>query len=305
MDNAALAYARTPIPAARPAQFARIVFLTDLSKVSLKGLAWAGAMARGFNSELRLVYALTPGDYLYAVNEFDSSATDIIKQTAKARLLALRSSPELDAVKKVTTQVFAGGLNALYSHIGDDDIGLAVVASHGSKGVRHLLLGSVSEDLIHRATCPVLTVGPRVESKNTTDFHPKHVLLATDTSPDSFRALPYAILFGQEHGSELTVVHVLSEGQHGTPEADAFAALMRDGLHHALSSTVIQSCNPEIVVTFGNAVEQILSIARERRSELIVMGARSSTNRAAFNRSVSYGVITQARCPVLTVRGRK
>jgi nucleotide-binding universal stress UspA family protein len=38
---------------------------------------------------------------------------------------------------------------------------LIVMATHGRKGVRHLLLGSVAERVIREAPCPVLTVRPQ------------------------------------------------------------------------------------------------------------------------------------------------
>jgi nucleotide-binding universal stress UspA family protein len=159
--------------------------------------------------------------------------------------------------------------------------------------------------MIHAAACPVLTIGPEIEPRSRSEFHPKHILFATDASADSFRALPHAILFARKQGSDLALVHVLSMGHEGTPEADAFAALMQDALHRALPISAMRDCRPEIMVRFGNPIEEILKAARERGSELIVMGARSTANRSTFSRSVSYGVIAQAPCPVLTVRGRK
>src|SRR5437762_14177942 len=45
------------------------------------------------------------------------------------------------------------------------------------------------------------------------------------------------------------------------------------------------------------SVKEILESAAERGSELIAMGARSNANKAAFSRSVSYGVIAQAPRP--------
>ena len=80
---------------------------------------------------------------------------------------------------------------------------------------------------------------------------------------------------------------------------------MQDGLHRTLPLTAIKTRNPEIMVRFGNPVKEILESAAERGSELIAMGARSNANKPAFSRSVSYGVIAQAPCPVLTVTGRE
>jgi nucleotide-binding universal stress UspA family protein len=40
----------------------------------------------------------------------------------------------------------------------DHDADLVVIASHGLTGLSHVLLGSVTEQLIRRAPCPVFTV---------------------------------------------------------------------------------------------------------------------------------------------------
>ncbi len=47
-------------------------------------------------------------------------------------------------------------LNAI-RQLGVDSV---VMATHGRKGLRRLLLGSVAEQVVRRATCPVLTVRP-------------------------------------------------------------------------------------------------------------------------------------------------
>lgn len=38
---------------------------------------------------------------------------------------------------------------------------LIVMATHGRKGLRHLVLGSVAEQVVRDASCPVLTVSPK------------------------------------------------------------------------------------------------------------------------------------------------
>lgn len=39
-------------------------------------------------------------------------------------------------------------------------VDLIVLGTHGHGGLRHLVLGSVAEQIFRRAACPVLTVGP-------------------------------------------------------------------------------------------------------------------------------------------------
>jgi len=303
MKDGALAYAQQPIDAQTLPRFERVLFPTDFSRTSLSALPLATSVARGFKSELKLLHVLLPADYVFTVPEIAPDVPGLMERDASAHLLALKYSDQLHDVKVGIPEVFKGGLGQLPRKIAADDIDLIVMATHGSRGFRHWLLGSVAEDVIHSAGCPVLTLGPHGKAANDSEFRPNHILFATDASADSFRALPYAIQFAQRQCSDLALVHVLSHKHQGTPEAEAFAALMRDGLHRALPLTAIKHCSPEIVVTFGNPVEEILNAARERGSELIVMGARSSTKKSTFSHSVSYGVISRATCPVLTIRG--
>jgi universal stress protein A len=42
------------------------------------------------------------------------------------------------------------------------NVKLIVMATHGRKGLRRLILGSVAEQVVREAPCPVLTVNPRM-----------------------------------------------------------------------------------------------------------------------------------------------
>lgn len=303
MNTAAVAYTQQPVDVQALPRFERVLFPTDFSETSLSALPLAAAVARTFQSELKLFHILYPAEYIFEVPEIAPNVPALIEQDATARLKTLKYSDQLRNVNVGRPEVFTGGFGAVPEKIAADGVDLVVMATHGSRGFRHMLIGSVAGSIIHSVSCPVLTVGPHLKRTTDSEFRPKHILFATDGSADSFRGLPYAIQFAQRQCSDLALVHVLSPGREGTPESDAFAALMRDGLHRALPITAIKYCSPEIVVSFGNPVDEILKAARERGSELIVMGARSTAKKATFSHSVSYGVISRATCPVLTIRG--
>lgn len=285
-------------------RYAKLMFTTDFSTTSLQALPLAAAVARTFSSELSLLYAMTPGANGATVPEMGVDISSVMERDARARLVGMKYSDELAGVRVAMPEVFRSGLIDLPEKIAGDEIDLIILATHGSLGLRHLLLGSFAEDLIHTSPCPVLTMGPHAKVNSEAEFIPKHILFATDATPDSFRALPHATLFAHKAGTDLTLLQVLPKGSEASPQGTAFCALMREALHHALPVSAIKECAPEIVVCFGDTVDEILNAARERQSELIVMGARGNNNKASFSRSVSYGVIAQANCPVLTVRGK-
>ena len=284
----------------------RILFATDFSDASVAALPFVAAVARAFESEVHLLHLLMPEMYQFLPPEGMPVAVESLEQDASARMERLKASGVLKDVKVSSAEVVKGELGILLRRIQDRGIDLLVIGTHGRRGFRRLLLGSIAEEIIRHASCPVLSVGPHAHFPSTGEFHPKHVLFATDASPDSFRALPYAVKFAKRECSDVILAHVLEKGDAKSPEAEAFAALMRESLHRTIPLDAIKNCRPEILVRFGEPVEEILAAARERESQLIVMGARSGAVKLekAFSRGVSYGVIVGSTCPVLTVRGR-
>jgi len=287
-------------------QLQGILFATDFSAESLAALPFAAAISQTFNSRIHLLHLLMPQTYQFVPPETIPAIAESIEQDALTRMLELRSSQALKGLKPGSAEVAKGELGELLRRIEERNIDLLVIGTHGRRGFQRLLLGSIAQEIVRRAPCPVLTVGPHAHFPKSGGFHPKHVVFATDATPDSFRAMPYAVLFAKRECSDMAMVHVLPDGDEQTPEAEAFAALMRESLHHTIPLDAIKSCSPEILVHFGDPVTEILNAAHERESELIVMGARSRSVKfeKIFSKGVSYGVIAGASCPVLTVRGR-
>ena len=278
----------------------RLMFATDFSKVSLAALPFATATARAFESEIYLFHTIMPNHKYRLMADAPLAHKEALRQ-----MRDLARSPLLSDVQIASEQIIQGDVTAVQKYVEQNEIDLLVIGTHGRRGFERLMLGSFAEALVRTASCPVLTVGPYTKPLIGREFSPTHVLFATDASPDSFRALHDATLFAHK-GSELTVIHVLPNGHENSPDATAFGTLMRDALHRTLPLETIKRCNPEVVVKFGDTVECILSAAKERGSELIVMGSRSAAikREGKDKNGVSYGVITRATCPVLTVRGR-
>ena len=103
---------------------------------------------------------------------------------------------------------------------------LLVIGTHGRSGFERLLLGSVTEKVLRKARCPVLTVPRRLP-----DAVPagavlyKRILCPVDFSASSLHALKYATSLAQESDGQLTVLHVVShEFENAVDKANAVAA---------------------------------------------------------------------------------
>jgi nucleotide-binding universal stress UspA family protein len=151
----------------------------------------------------------------------------------------------------------------------------------------------------------VLTVGPKVKGEIASEVDLKNILFATDFGPGAEKAAAHAFSLAQEHGARLTMLHVIQEATAFTEESvrrqREFAV---DRLEQLVPAGVENWCKPEFKATFGEATEEILTLARETNADLIVMGAKTRKSLAGHvPATIAYNVVVKARCPVLTVRG--
>ena len=84
------------------------------------------------------------------------------------------------------------------------------MGTHGRKGLKHFLMGSVAEAIFRHATCPVLTVGPHVTIRPYHDFKAEKILFPTDLGPHAGFATQYALSVAQEEKSQVTFMHVVT-----------------------------------------------------------------------------------------------
>jgi nucleotide-binding universal stress UspA family protein len=142
----------------------------DGSAGSMEALRWALAEARLRKAPLRIVHTYTTGDlgmsaggYGY-MGGFSSSVPGVTfsdLQDAAAGLIEQMIGALADPVDdvQIERQVINGGAAAtLVGAVAAGD--LLVVGSRGHGGFAGLLLGSVSQQCVHHAPCPVVVVHP-------------------------------------------------------------------------------------------------------------------------------------------------
>jgi nucleotide-binding universal stress UspA family protein len=195
------------------------------------------------------------------------------------------------------------------------DADFVVLGTHGRSGFDRLLLGSVTEKVLRKSPVPVLTIPPRLGDVTPSGRDPfRRILYATDFSAGSNAALTYAASLARHANGHLTIVHVVeplpvgADSTTGTSfdVAGYEAALERDSaarLRKIVPDEIRVTCNAEDVITKGRPYREILRIAGERLSDLIVLGVhgRNALDRLVFGSTAEH-VVRRAVCPVLTVR---
>jgi nucleotide-binding universal stress UspA family protein len=188
---------------------------------------------------------------------------------------------------------------------------LIVMGTHGASGFERLVLGSVTEKVVRKAACPVLTVPPRAHSMSHLPF--RRILCPIDFSPPSAEALRLALSLAQEAEAQLMLLHVLEWPiGHEPPPLPAFNVpeyrIYREQEAAAELATLVPAaarawCEPSTHLVHGKPHEQVLGFAGDHGVDLIVIGVhgRNALDVALFG-STTNQVIRGANCPVLTLR---
>ena len=295
----------------------RILCPTDLSDVSRCAFDHATALARHYGSEIRVVHVVEPFRAISGGGLPYPSWTTLnpeARERLEAALCAM-TEPAASSGLHVEEEILEGvAVHEILTEARSLPADMLVMGTHGRGGFERFLLGSVTEKVMRHAPCPVFTVPPPAGEPppGGTPAYDR-ILCPLDFSAASDHALRYALSLAQEAGSELVVLHVLEWPVEGPPavlpswfdrgehqrrlDEDA-----RQRLREAVPEDAQAWCRVEQVVAQGKAWREIVRVANEKRSELVVMGVRgrSAVDLALFG-STAQHVVRAAGCPVMVV----
>jgi nucleotide-binding universal stress UspA family protein len=304
-------------------QISRILCPIDFSDGSRRALEYAIATARWYEARVSVLHVrpllqtmdVIPSLVVDPAQQVRQSAADLRHLESLANRLVRDAHPGTVPVDVVVTEGEATHREIL-AQVDALRADLLVMGTHGRGGFDRLLLGSTTEKVMRKATCPVMIVPPAAG-------HPvpaggiefDRILCAVDFSDGSLSALAQALSIAEEADARLTVLNVIEKPpeldaspRDGTFDVDAVRAAAEarrlQWLRELIPAAVLPYCTVETVVWEGPAWRGILQLASERHTDLIVMGVhgRGAVDLALFG-SNTHHVIRAATCPVLTVRG--
>ncbi len=283
-----------------------IAFATDLSPASYAALPFAAEFARYYGAKVWGFHVLSP--YVYPVPPSLVLPTPEQDSQEVAKQLGRQLEKQLPGVPQEVMIGRGETWSALSSFIEKNGIDLVVMSTHGRTGLGKAILGSVAETVFRQCPCPVLTVGPKAASRLDQPVEIKEILYATDFTPEARSAAAYAISIAQEHQAHLVLLHVIEPPKAGDlAHAGEFVSSTMQLLRDLVPPEAELWCKPEHVVEYGSPAENILKVAERRHAHLIVLGVRKPEGSLGlathFARATAYEVVSQANCPVLTVRG--
>ncbi len=303
-----------PSPTAIRVGVKTILLATDFTQASQAAMNYALGIARYYGSKLVTAHVVWPLQLFSAEASVPfSEQMDAIEEEQMREWIDRVQGTGISHAEVVPDGDVSDCLAWLLSS--GEKIDLLVMGTHRRSGLDKLVNGSVSEEMIRQANCPVLVVGPQVLTGNwgrgnehmdlEMELTWKRILVATDLSSGSLATAYNAVALAEDHDAELTLLHVLepladSALLADTIPAESYRLLKLKNLipdRHDLRS------EPKAIVEKGETAETIVRVANKKSIDLIVLGAHK-TERHLFlathlPTSVAHKVIINASCPVL------
>jgi nucleotide-binding universal stress UspA family protein len=299
------------LEAGKRIELKNILFATDFSDYSNAALPYALAIARQYGAKLFGAHVVASEDYLFTAPDLWPAHIQEEKQLQQE--VTARLDEQLRGTPHETLFGTGDVWNVLSRMLGQHDIDLLVVGTHGRTAARKLLMGSVAEKIFRQATCPVLIVGPNVSGMKNGERQFQRILFATDFSKESLAALPYAFSLAEEDQSQLALLHVVAQPSESILDREEVTASLVRRLKDLVPPEAQSWCHMEFLVEFGHLrqfvppAERILEIASERAADLIVLGVRPTHGAVSTVTHLAHtkaqDIVAHAACPVLTIRG--
>lgn len=287
----------------------KILVATDFSTTADSAEKLAFQLARLLGAELHLVHVrviledpLMAQEQQLEIERLMSSAQEATKEA----FVQGRSGDRDISVKTHLIRSISAA-EAIVETASDLTCDLIVMGTHGRRGIKHMLLGSVAENVVRSVDIPVLTVRPGIELPA---HGPKKILVAHDFSDRAVAAVKTAGDWADAFNAEITLLHVVEPVVY--PEFYAINVLsddvmtrLRDRAIEALdnaASEILGNRPVNTMVLIGRAAGTVIAAAQPEDFDLVVMGTRGLTGlEQLVLGSVAESVLRRCPVPLLTV----
>lgn len=139
-----------------------ILVATDFSDSSALALDYARTLAKAFGSNIHVLHVLEDlAAHAWTTEVYVAALPGVheeMERQAKERLGAMFTAEE-SADFHVQTELRTGSpFVEIVRYAREHNVDLIVMGTHGRGPIAHMLLGSVAERVVRKASCPVLTV---------------------------------------------------------------------------------------------------------------------------------------------------
>ena len=290
----------------------RVLFPTDFSDQARSALRHALLWCRRFRADLDAIHVVPlPEENPVYPSRYASDSAEVWPELESRVMAELKTHVPADAAEGVAVRHLVGRNKdpavAISRHAVRRDIDLVVMGTHGRRGFRKLLIGSVTETAMREVGCPLLAIPPSEEEAAL----PTRILAPIDFSTFALQTARHARAAASAFGAELLYIHVVESGR--VPEFYASdvappsraESRIRDRATKALQKLDDESGggDAELFVVPGHPSEDIVQFAEAHDVDLIVIPTHGldAIDRLLIG-SVADKVVRKSSCPVLVLQ---
>lgn len=292
--------------------FKNILVPIDFSDFSDKALEYALQLAESFQSNLTILHALVlfqddvgEEEKLHEYEEWIKRREQKIYDQMKKNLQKAKGKG-----LKVKSVILRGvnAADAILEYLDNHPFDLVAMGTHGRTGLKHFLLGSISEKVVRLSPIPVLTI-----HRSLAKFKLNKILVPVDFSIPSKDAADKAIGFASLYEAVLEFIHVIEQDIHPSFYASGIDSIFEidkglqkrviENLREFMADQLPPNIRTNYLVREGKAHREIVDYAKEHGIDLIVIATQGLTGLDyALLGSTTEKVVRWATCPVLTVK---
>lgn len=278
----------------------KIVVSTDLTDLAYL-LPHAIAQAKASDASLILVHAVLPHESV----PMESGAIpyyDPLRLDRDARLILENTAREVREQGVVCTTAVRHGFvpDVVAEIVNNSGAGRLIIGTHGRRGLKKFVLGSIARQLLESVDVPVCTVGPRAhKTPNAVEsiLHPVSLAGLHEASA----SLSFDL--ARQFDAGLLLLHVVTPTASVNRDPGKTVSVATAQLERLIPDAARGFTQVRARIALNSVVNEILAVAEETQAGLIVLGVHAPAHSwLPGTEPAAYKILVSAPCPVLSLR---
>ena len=271
----------------------KILVPTDFSPQAENALKVAAQLAKKHACEIHLLHILElPMHKVDALSSYNNLPEAVFfMKLAHKRFKELTAKDYLQDINIIEHVEFHEIFKGIFQVCKKDDIDLIIMGSHGSSGLKEMLIGSNTEKVVRTSATPVLVI--KNEHKV---FKVDNFVFASDFKDESKEPFEKAVKFAKKFGAKMHLLMVNTPNKFMTTR-DANERMEGFNKDYKLKNYTLNIYN-------DNTIEQgVMHFSQSINADLIGMSTHGRQGISHFfNGSISEDLVNHAKRPVITFK---
>ncbi|MDZ4711125.1 MAG: universal stress protein [bacterium] len=274
----------------------KILLPTDFSKASINAIEYALNFASGSNAKFIFYHSFIPfNSALSGTPEYNRKEIIKVEQELKIRIEKLKFKMN-EKFPDVAIEICidkGAETRQIISYSKKNKIDLIIMGTTGASGLKEIIIGSVTADIIAKSECPVLAVPSNYKYKPI-----QKMLMPTNYALHDLIALKFLFQFSVTKNAAIHFLHISPKGKPSVKDTELMEAFKK-----TINSS-LKKRNKEFSLHQGNDAERCISnLVKKEKIDLTVVTTikRKSFIDRFFHSSLTKKMACHTRIPLLAL----